>query len=270
MGLIFENKVAIITGSSQGIGKATAAVFLKEGATVVLNGRNEERLLAAAKELSASGGEVFYVVGDVSDEIQAKTLVDETIKKYGRLDLLVNNAGISMRGDFSELKPEVFKSVFDTNVIGVTNLTIPAMLHIKKNKGSIIFISSLAGIRGLPGLSAYSSSKMALRAIAESIRIQEHDSGIHVGLIQVGFTEIEFAKQTIGADGKLITIKDRSKFKVQSKESVANAVLNNIKKRKFVTTLSSIGKANAIMQSVMPGIVEKIIIRSIDKIKKRS
>ena len=148
MGLIFENKVAIITGSSQGIGKATAAVFLKEGATVVLNGRNEERLLAAAKELSASGGEVFYVVGDVSEEIQAKTLVDETIKKYGRLDLLVNNAGISMRGDFSELKPEAFKSVFDTNVIGVPNLTIPAMLHIKKNKGSIIFISSVAGMRG--------------------------------------------------------------------------------------------------------------------------
>lgn len=266
----FQDKVAIITGSSQGIGKATAIALAKLGAKIVLNGRNAERLDKAVNTLKAKGAEVLGVVGDVADVDQAQNLIDKTIEKFGRLDILVNNAGVSMRGDFAELKPDVFNQVFNTNVIGVTNLTIPAMKHLKANKGSLVFISSLAGIRGLPGLSAYCSSKMALRAIAESIRIEEAGSGLHVGLIQVGITEIEFAKQTVGADGNLQTISDRSKFKVMSMDSVAQAVVKNIKKRKFVTTLSPIGKVNAIMQSVMPGVVEKVLIRSIDKIKKRS
>lgn len=265
-----KNKVAIITGSSQGIGKATALQLAKLGAKLVLNGRNEERLNKAVADLKSAGADVIGVVGDVGDVDQAQNLIDKTIEKFGRLDILVNNAGVSMRGDFAELKPDVFNQVFNTNVIGVTNLTIPAMKHLKANKGSLIFISSLAGIRGLPGLSAYCSSKMALRAIAESIRIEEAGSGLHVGLIQVGITEIEFAKQTVGADGNLQTISDRSKFKVMSMDSVAQAVVKNIKKRKFVTTLSPIGKVNAMMQSVMPSVVEKVLIRSIDKIKKRS
>lgn len=266
----FKDSIAIITGSSQGIGKAIAIELINLGAIVVLNGRNSERLSLAEKDLKDMGGNVSSFVGDVSILGQAKALVDYTIEKYGKIDILVNNAGISMRGDFSELSPEVFNTVFNTNVIGVTNLSIPAMKYLKESKGSIVFISSLAGIRGLPGLSAYCSSKMALRAIAESIRIEESKTGVHVGLIQVGFTEIEFAKQTVGPDGELMTISDRSKFKVQTRTSVAKAVIKNIKKRKFITTLSGIGKLNATMQSVLPGLVEKILIRSVHKIKKRS
>lgn len=270
MKLPFKNKVAIVTGSSQGIGKATAKALLKEGAIVVLNGRNEEKLLAASDELKGLGGEVFYVVGDVSVELQAKDLIDKTIAKYGRIDMLVNNAGVSMRGNFSQLNPNVFQTVFNTNVFGITNLTIPALPYIKENKGSIVIISSIAGIHGLPGFSAYCSSKMALRAIAESIRIEESKSGIHVGLIQVGFTENDAGKQTIGPDGNLITINDRSSFKTQRKEQVAEAILRNIKKRKFVTTLSNIGKLNAFLTSIVPFAVEKILISSSNKIKKRS
>ena len=125
-------------------------------------------------------------------------------------------------------------------------------------------------IRGLPGLSAYCSSKTALRTIAESIRIEEAKSGLHVGLIQVGITEIEFDKQTIGANGELQTISDRSKFKVMSMESVAKSIIKNIQKRKFISTLTGIGKLNAIMQTLMPNLLEKILIKSIDKIKARS
>ena len=267
---IFQDKVAIITGSSRGIGKATAIELVKNGASVVLNGRNQERLTQTENDIKALGGNVLAVCGDVSIPTDAQDLIDKTIDTFGKLDILINNAGISMRGDMAELNPEVYKTVFETNVFGVVNLTIPALPHIKKTKGSIVFISSLAGIRGLPGLSAYCSSKMSLRAIAESIRIEEAKAKIHVGLIFVGITEIEFDKETIGADGSLITISDRSKFKVQSTESVANAILKNIRKRKFRTTLTGIGKLNAFMQPLMPGIVERILIRSVDKIKRRS
>ncbi len=266
----FKDKVAIITGSSKGVGKATAIELVKNGASVVLNGRNQESLTQAENEIKALGGKVITVCCDISIAEQAENLINETIKAFGKLDILINNAGVSMRGDFSELNPKVFKSVFETNVFGVVNPTIPAMSHIKKTNGSIVFISSLAGIRGLPGLSAYCSSKMALRAIAESIRIEEAKSNIHVGLIFVGITEIEHNKKTIAADGSLITINDRSKFKVQTSEFVAKKVLQNIRKRKFTTTLTGIGKLNAFMQSIMPWLVEKILILSINKIKQRS
>ena len=267
---IFHDKVAIITGSSRGIGKATAIELVKNGASVVLNGRNQERLTQTENDIKALGGNVLPVCGDVSIAGDAQDLIDKTIDTFGKLDILINNAGISMRGDMVELNPEVYKTVFETNVFGVVNLTIPALPHIKKTKGSIVFISSLAGIRGLPGLSAYCSSKMSLRAIAESIRIEEVKSKIHVGLIFVGITEIEFDKETIAADGSMITISDRSKFKVQSTQSVAHAILKNIRKRKFRATLTGIGKLNALMQPLMPGIVERILILSVDKIKRRS
>lgn len=267
---IFQDKVAIITGSSTGIGKATAIELAKNGASVVLNGRNQERLTKAENEIKALGGKVLAVCCDVSNHKQAKELVDKTIETFGKLDILINNAGVSMRGDFADLDPDVYKTVFDINVLGSVNPTIPAMPHIKKSKGSIVFVSSLAGIRGLPGNSAYCSSKMALRAIAESIRIEEAESKIHVGLILVGITEIEKGKTTIGADGSLITLKDRSNLNVQSTTQVANAILRNIRKRKFRTTLTGIGKLNAFMQSIMPNLVEKVLILSIDKIRKRS
>lgn len=267
---MLKDKVVVITGSSQGIGKATAMAFLGHGAKVVLNGRNPDRLKKTEEELRETGGDIYAVLGDVAREEDAKALIEQVIQRFGRLDILINNAGVSMRGNFAELEPKVYRSVFDTNVLGVTNLTIPAMPYVRASKGSIVFVSSLAGIRGLPGLSAYCASKMALRGIAESIRIEEAGSGIHVGLIQVGQTEIEGDKQTISADGSLVSIPSRSNFRVATRESVADAILCNVKKRKFITTLTGLGKLNALMQSIAPGLVEKILISQADRIARRS
>ncbi|MBU8891717.1 MAG: SDR family oxidoreductase [Bacteroidales bacterium] len=265
----FQDKVAIITGSSRGIGKAIAVELVRNGAFVVLNGRNQKRLTQAENEINALGGKVLAVCCDVSIPTQAKNLVNKTIETYGKLDILINNAGVSMYGDFSDLKPEVFKTIFETNVFGVVNPTIPALSHIRKSHGSIVFISSLAGTRGLPGHSAYCSSKMALRAITESIRVEEIKSKIHVGLIFVGFTENDPEKKTIAADGSLIAIKNRPNFiKAQTLSSVAKAILKNIRKRKFRTTLTGVGKLNAVMQAIMPGVVEKILIFSMKRMKK--
>lgn len=175
-----------------------------------------------------------------------------------------------MCGNFSELKPEVFKTVFDINVLGTVNTSINAIPYIKESQGSIVFVSSIAGIRGLLSNSAYCSSKMALRAIAESIRIEEVNSNIQVGLVFVGITEIEKDKKTIAADGSLITLEDRSKFNVQSLSQVANSIINNIKKRKFRTTLTKMGRLNAFLQRIVPDLVEKFLISSTKKIKARS
>jgi len=263
----FKDKVVLITGSSRGIGKATAVALSNLGASLVINGRDKERLIQVENLIKNSGGKVMSYCCDITNPDQVEKLIEETIKTYGKLDILINNAGVSMRGDFSDLNPEVFKSVFDINVLGTTNTTIKAIPFIKKSQGSIVFVSSVAGIQGLP---SNSSSKMALRAIAESIRIEEVKSNIHVGLIMVGITEIEKNKKTIGADGSLITLKDRSNFKVLSLDEVAYSIINNIKKRKFRTTLSLMGRINAFMQSILPDLVERILVHSSNRIKARS
>ena len=159
-----SDKVVVVTGSSRGIGKAIVIACAQRGAAVVLNGRNQERLESALAEVKTHTPRVHLVCGDVSDPSEGRRLIDETISTFGRLDLLVNNVGVSMRGSVADLQPEVFQSVFASNVFGTVNPTIPAIPELRKTKGSIIFISSLAGIRGLPSLSAYCSSKMSLRA----------------------------------------------------------------------------------------------------------
>ena len=266
----FQDKVAIITGSSRGIGKAIAVELAKQGASIVLNGRNEERLKETENVIREINSNVVTFCCDVSDADASKQLIQTAIDRFGRLDILVNNVGVSMRGTVAELGADVFPKVFESNVYGTVNPTIPAIPHLRKTKGSIVFISSLAGIRGLPALSAYCSSKMALRAIAESIRLEEKKHGIHVGLIQVGITEIEHNKETISADGSLKVLKARDKSKVQTTEQVALATLKNIKKRKFITTLTGIGKLNKFMQARFPMLVEKIILKNLHKFEEKS
>lgn len=264
-----SGKVAIITGSSRGIGKGIALALAKDGVAIVLNGRSQERLDDAQKLLFEETAKVVTFCCDISEENQAKKLIDFAITSFGRLDILVNNVGVSNRGTVAESDPSVFRRVFESNVFGSVFPTIYALPQIKENKGSIVFISSVAGIRGLPGLGAYSSSKMALKSIAETLKIEEHEAGIHIGLIYVGITDIEHNKESIGADGKAVVLENRSNKKTQSIEYVANKVLQNIKGRKFITTLSNIGKLNQFLQPLLPGLVEKIIIRASKKFEER-
>jgi short-subunit dehydrogenase len=266
----FHGKVAVITGSSRGIGKAIARELSLHGASIVLNGRDSTRLSVAENEIRKLNENVISVCCDVSTAKGGEFLINESVKAFGRIDILVNNTGVSMRGNMCDLNPEVFKTIFESNVSGAVNPTIPALKYLRQNKGSVIFISSLAGIRGLPFLSAYSSSKMALRAIAESLRIEEKKHDIHVGLIYVGYTENDPGKETIAADGSKILLNPRKGRGVQTKESVAKAVIKNISKRKFITVLTWIGKLNAFLQPKFPMLVENIILRNLKKFEEES
>lgn len=260
-----HGKVAVITGSSRGIGKAIAIELALNGASIVLNGRDKTRLQEAEDEIRKISEKVINICCDVSTAESGQYLINESIKAFGRIDILINNIGVSMRGNLADLNPEVFKTIFESNVISAVNPTIPAIKYLRQTKGSLIFISSLAGIRGLPFLSAYSSSKMALRAIAESIRIEEKQNDLHVGLIYVGYTENDPGKETIAADGSKILLNPRKGKGVQTKESVAKAVIKNISKRNFISVLTPIGKLNAFLQPRFPMLVENIIIRNLKK-----
>ena len=265
-----RGKVAVVTGSSRGIGKAIATELAHRGAKIVLSGRNEERLRAAEAEIRKITPDAIGVCCDIATTEGGKYLTDQAIKTFGTIDILINNAGLSMRGNLADLDPAIFKTIFEANVFTAANVTIPAIRHLRNSKGSLVFISSVSGIRGLPYQSVYSAAKMSLRALAESVRIEERDSGFHVGLVYVGYAQNDPDKETISADGSRIPINPRKGRGVMTQRSVAKGVLRSIEKRRFITVLSPLGKLTAILQPLFPRLVEKILIRNIGRFMRHS
>ena len=256
-----KGKIAIITGSSRGIGKATAIQLGQQGASVILNGRNKQRLDEAVSDLRSQGIEARGFAGDLIDPEVAKGLIQFTIDEFGKLDILVNNAGLSMRGLFSELEPEVFREIFDANVLNAMNVTNAAISHLINSKGSVIFVSSVVGIRALPYTSVYSSAKMALTGLAEALKIELKKQRVHVGIVYVGYTQNAADKTVMNADGKMIPLKPRDGGVADTPEGVARLILRNIQKKQFRTVHSFPGKINSILNRIFPFIVEFALTR---------
>jgi len=266
----FLKKVVIVTGSSRGIGSAIAHAFALEGAKIVLNGRNEERLIEQQSLIEQKGGTVSYFKGDVSDADQAQALIDFAIDSYGQIDIIVNNVGISSRGNLAQLHPSVIDQVFRSNVLGTIFPTQAAMPHLRQTKGSIIFISSLAAIHGLPGLAPYSASKMALTSFVESLRLEEKAYQVHIGHLQVAMTEIVHNKEVVGADGKKQFLAPREKGKVLTMDQVAADCLNLVFHRKHRITQTFMGKMNRFLNSISPLLVEFILSKNLHKFEENS
>ena len=252
-----KGKVAIITGSSQGIGKAIAIALCAKGAKVVLNSRSLKPLQNAEAELKEMGFDVLAVQGDVSVYKDCERLVNETLTTFRQIDILVNNAGISSEGTIEDTSSEVFEKIFKVNLMGVLNPTKAAIAHIKKTKGSIVFTGSISGFIGLPNYSAYSSSKMALTSLVQSLKLELTGTGVHVGLNYVGFTENEKHKTFINAQGKQETMPVRKQFAKMPREVVAKHFVRGIEKRKYKQTLTFLGKLMGFVQRYFPRIFER-------------
>jgi len=264
----FQNKTAIVTGSGMGIGRTIARELCKQGANVVLNGRNGDRLDKVHQEFLQQGYNVIAVRADVTKPEECDFLISKTIEAFGKIDMLINNAGVSMSDRFENVKPEVFDTVIRSNIQGSAFPTMKALPYLKETKGSIIFISSAAGMIGLPTASAYSAGKMALTAMAQSLRIELAETDVHVGIVHVGFTQNDDDKRVLNAAGEPIPVAHRPAYLQQTQEQVARAVLHTIRKRKFKVVLSAIGKLNAFMARFFPGIVMRIISASQKRMKK--
>ena len=266
----FINKVAIVTGSSRGIGHEIALALGKAGAKVVLNGRDEERLREVKSQLQAQQIETTYFKGDVSNAQEAKDLIAFALHHYGQIDLLINNVGVSSRGNLADLDPSVIEQVFKSNVFGTIFPTQAALPSLRQTKGSIVFISSLAGIHGLPGLSPYSASKMALTSFVESLRIEENAHQVHIGQLQVAMTEIVHNKEVLAADGSKQVLAPRHKGKVLSMQEVAQDCLELIVKRSAKKTQTFFGQLNSLFNRISPLLVEKILLKNLHRFKENS
>jgi len=228
-----KDKVIIITGSTQGIGFKTAEILLKKGACVIINSRRKEKVESALEKLKKISPNVEGIYGDVSDENFSLELCDFSIQKFGRLDVLINNAGIAAGGTLLDTKGSAFKKVIDINLLGSLYPTLACLNEIRKNKGGILFIGSVAGVAGLPSYSAYSSSKRALVSIAESLRIELFDEGVFVGIHYPGFTENEEDKTILNGEGEEKVLRKRDGVKAQSREKTASAIVRQLERKKF-------------------------------------
>lgn len=266
--LSFENKVVVVTGSSGGIGKAIAQSFCEQGARVMLNGRNAEKLNKTRELLIGQGFEVAALVADVTNTDSCNQLIQNTIDKFGKIDILVANASMPMRGRFDEMDPAKFKSLFDGVFDSVLIPAYSVLDALKSSRGSFVVIGSIAGLYGLPNNSPYSSGKMALTALVQSLQAELHDSGIHVGMVYVGFTQNDPDKRIMAQDGALIPVPKRPSLIEQRQESIGKAVVRFTRRRKNKVTLSWVGKLASFLFRFFPSFVGWSLIRLQNRIRK--
>ena len=238
-----RDKVVIITGGSSGIGKALAEQFGRQGSKILITGRNEAELRKTVEELKSKKINVAGFQADVSIEDDNRKMAEEAIRLFGRIDILINNAGISMRALFSEVDLAVVKKVMDINFYGVLYATKYCLPEITKNKGSVIGISSIAGFRGLPGRTGYSASKFALNGFLEVLRTELLKTGVHVLTACPGFTASNIRKRSLTKDGSQQGESPRNEGEMMSPEECALHIYNATVSRKKNTHTHNPGKA---------------------------
>jgi dehydrogenase/reductase SDR family member 7B len=260
-----KNKVVIITGGSSGIGLALAEQFGKAGSKILITGRNLSELNKAVTELQAKGILVSGFQADVSREEDNKAMAGEAIRLYGTIDILINNAGISMRALFSEVDLEVVKKVMDINFYGVLYATKYCLPEITKNKGSVVGISSIAGFRGLPGRTGYSASKFALNGFLEVLRTELLKTGVHVLTACPGFTASNIRSRALTKDGTLQGESPRAEEKMMTAEACAHHIYNAVVKRKRTLILTKQGKLAVWLNKWWPSLADKLVYNTMAK-----
>ncbi len=260
-----KDKVVIITGGSSGIGKAMAEVFGRHGSKIVITGRNLQDLNQAVADLKAQGISVHGFQADVSVEDDNRRMAEETINVFGRIDILINNAGISMRALFNEVDLNVVKKVMDINFYGVLYATKYCLPEILKSKGSIIGISSIAGYRGLPGRTGYSASKFALNGFLEVLRTEMLKKDVHVLTACPGFTSSNIRKRSLTKDGTSQGESPRDENNMMSSEACAQHIYKATVKRKNILILTAQGKFTVMLNKLWPGLTDKLVYKVMAK-----
>lgn len=260
-----KGKVVIITGGTSGIGKACAETFGKNGASVVITGRNTDKLNQTKKELENKNINILAVVADVSIEDDNKSLVEQVISKYGRIDILINNAGISMRALFNDLDLKILKQVMDINFWGTVYATKYCLPEIIKNKGSVIGISSIAGYRGLPARTGYSASKFAMQGFLEALRTELLKTGVHILVACPGFTASNIRNTALSSDGSGQGESPRDEQKMMSAEEVSMHIYKATIKRKRDLILTSQGKMTVLLNKLFPKFMDKMVYNHMAK-----
>lgn len=251
----FKDKVAIVTGASSGIGLATATLLAKYQAKVVLAARSEDKLEELSRELSKHT-EVVSVRTDVSVREDCRNLIEKTVERFGKIDILINNAGISMRAMFKDLDLSVIERLMDVNFWGTVYCTKYALPYLLESKGSVVGVISTAGYKGLPGRTGYSASKFAINGFLDTLRSEHLYDGLHVMIYAPGFTASNIRKTALMADGSMQGETPREEGKMMTSERVGEIMLNHIRRRSRRATLTFTSKLLLVLTRLFPTITD--------------
>ena len=261
----FKDHVAVVTGASSGIGKALALQLAAQGAAISLASRNAERLESLAAECRARGGSALAVPTDVSDEEQCRSLMDETIRQFGRLDMLINNAGISVAARLEQLPSlDLFRRVMDVNFNGLVNCTYYALPHLKVVQGRLVNVSSLAGKLAIPYNAPYVASKFAIAGFSDSLRMELQSAGVSVTVIFPYWVVTEFHERLLDKDGRARGKRGRAIYteKTMTAEQCAQRILRAALRRRRELVMRP-GPLAAWLKLLAPGLVDRIIVERV-------
>jgi len=252
-----QKKVVVITGASSGIGKALAERYANEGWNLVIAARRNDRLNELQKRYKDVN--ILPVRTDVTVESDCKRLISEAVERFGRIDVLINNAGISMRALFADIDLGVMRRVMDVNYWGTVYCTKFALPYLIKQKGSLVGVISVGGYIGLPGRTGYSASKFAVRGFLETVRIENMKTGLHVLITAPGFTASEVRISALTANGSPQGETPRNEDKMMSAEECAGHIYSAVEKRKRQLILTFIeGKFTVFLSKIFPRFVDRM------------
>lgn len=254
----------ILTGASEGIGRALALEFASRGARVALAARDRERLEILAQECRGRGGEAMAVPTDVTNQHDLEWLVTETVKTFGGIDMVVHNAGITMWSRFDALQDlSIFERLMEVNYLAPVRLTALTLPHLRQSRGLIVAIASLSGLTGVPERSGYAASKHAMVGFFDSLRIELAGSGVDVSVIAPDFVVSEIHKRAIGPDGEALGASPMMQSKIMGAAECAARIVRAIGKRQRLLVMSRRGKWGRWLKLLAPALIDRIAARAI-------
>jgi len=255
-----NDKVIIITGASSGIGKSLAYECAKRGANVVLAARQYVTLCQITEKLQQEYKiKALAIQCDVTIEEDCKQLVKQTLTTFGKVDVLINNAGMSMRSLFKDADLKVLKTLMDVNFWGTVYCTKYALPEIIKTKGSVVGVSSIAGYKGLPGRSGYSASKFAMNGFLDSLRVENLKTGVHVLTACPGFTASNIRNTALNSEGKQQGESTLEEQKMMTSDEVAKIIADGIENRSRTLIMTGQGKLTVALSKFIPAFLDKMV-----------
>lgn len=259
MSTYFQNKIVVVTGGSEGIGKSLVELLLLMGAKVATCARDQDKLYDL--QIKNSDKPLHTVVADVSKEADCKHVIESTVKVFGGIDILINNAGISMKALVKDVALDTLRNIMEINFWGTVYCTKYSLPYILEKKGDLVGVSSIAGYRGLPGRSGYSASKFAVNGWLEALRTELLNSGVNVMWVAPGFTSSNIRKEALNSTAERVGSSSMNEDKLMSSTECAQHILNAIAKRKRTLVLTSTGRKTVFINKLFPSIADKLIRR---------
>ncbi len=266
----FKDKTVIITGASSGIGEALAVQFAALGANTVIAARNGEKLTALAATLEKNSGthplasqppRILAVPTDVSRQEECRRLIDKTVEAFGGIDILICNAGLSMRAILDEVDTGVLHRLMDVNFWGTVYCTKYALPYLQASQGSIVGVSSVAGLHGLPGRTGYSASKYAMTGFLETVRIENLRRRLHVMIACPGFTATNVRFTALTADGTPQGATPREESRMMSAQEVARRIIKGIRRRRRLLLMEWEGRATNFIKKFAPALLDRMFYK---------